>query len=88
MRRLAATTFALLTLLVLAGAAAGAGGPGRGNGNGGVPQFPQVPGNWTHVEINVTIKGTPHTLILDRGRITQVSRRRSSPSVDATGPSP
>jgi hypothetical protein len=38
-----------------------------------VPPFPSIPGNWSHAEINVTIGGQPHTLILDRGRIVQVS---------------
>jgi hypothetical protein len=66
MRRLAATTLASLSLLATAGSAAGGGG-------GGVPPFPRVAGNWTHVDINVTIKRTPHTISLDRGRITQVS---------------
>ena len=37
------------------------------------PPFPNIPGNWSHAEINVTINGEPHTLILDRGRIVQVS---------------
>jgi hypothetical protein len=37
------------------------------------PQFPELPGNWSHAEINVKIQGVPHTLILDRGRITQSS---------------
>jgi hypothetical protein len=37
----------------------------------GPPQFPSLPGNWSHAEINVKIKSVPHTLILDRGRITQ-----------------
>jgi hypothetical protein len=37
------------------------------------PPFPNIPGNWSHAEINVTIDGQPHTLILDRGRIVQVS---------------
>jgi hypothetical protein len=37
------------------------------------PPFPNIPGNWSHAEINVTISGEPHTLILDRGRIVQVS---------------
>ena len=35
--------------------------------------FPGLPGNWSHAEINVTIKRIPHTLILDRGRIVQAS---------------
>ena len=38
-----------------------------------IPPFPKIPGNWSHAEINVTINGEPHTLILDRGRIVQVS---------------
>ena len=38
-----------------------------------IPPFPNIPGNWSHAEINVTIGGQPHTLILDRGRIVQVS---------------
>jgi len=38
-----------------------------------VPPFPNIPGNWTHVDINVQIGRKPHTLSLDRGRITQVS---------------
>jgi hypothetical protein len=38
-----------------------------------IPPFPNIPGNWSHAEINVTIAGEPHTLILDRGRIVQVS---------------
>jgi len=38
-----------------------------------IPPFPKIPGNWSHAEINVTINGTPHTLILDRGRIAQLS---------------
>ena len=38
-----------------------------------VPPFPNIPGNWSHAEINVTINGKPHTLILDRGRIVQVN---------------
>jgi hypothetical protein len=38
------------------------------------PQFPNLPGNWSHAEINVKIKGVPHTLVLDRGRITQIAR--------------
>jgi hypothetical protein len=38
-----------------------------------VPPFPNIPGNWSHAEINVTIDGEPHTLVLDRGRVVQVS---------------
>jgi hypothetical protein len=38
-----------------------------------IPPFPNIPGNWSHAELNVTINGKPHTLILDRGRIVQLS---------------
>ncbi|MBA3844603.1 MAG: hypothetical protein H0X39_18645 [Actinobacteria bacterium] len=40
---------------------------------GNVPPFPHLAGTWSHAEINVTIAKKPHTLILDRGRIIQVS---------------
>jgi hypothetical protein len=63
MRRFA-IILATLSLLACAGAAAGAGGP---------PQIPRIPGTWSHAEINVTIKKVPHTLILDRGKITQIT---------------
>lgn len=65
MRRLA-TTFAVLVSLALAGGALAARG-------GSIPAWPRLPGTWSHAEINVSIKRTPHTLILDRGRIVQVS---------------
>jgi hypothetical protein len=43
-------------------------------GSGGAPpQIPRIPGTWSHVEINVRIKREPHTLILDRGRVVQVT---------------
>jgi len=64
-----AATLAALFLMAFAGTAL-AGGGGRG---GAVPPFPRLPGAWSHAEINVTIKRTPHTLILDRGRIVQVN---------------
>ena len=38
-----------------------------------MPQFPRLSGPWYHVTINQTIRRTPHTLILDHGRIVQVS---------------
>lgn len=62
MRRLA-VLFALLSLLASSGSA----------GAGGVPPFPHLAGNWSHAEINVTIKHEPHTLILDKGKIAQVN---------------
>lgn len=62
MRKLFALA-AAASLLSLAGVA----------GAGDVPPFPSLPGTWSHAEINVTLKRAPHTLILDRGRITRVS---------------
>ena len=62
MRRLALILIALS--LASAGTALAGGGP---------PPFPRVPGVWSHVEINLNIRKTPHTLILDRGRIVQAS---------------
>jgi hypothetical protein len=37
------------------------------------PPFPGLPGDWSHAEINVKVKRVPHTLILDRGRVVQLS---------------
>jgi len=64
MRRLA-SFLAALSLLASAGAAAGGGGV--------PPQIPRIPGTWSHAEINVRIKKEPHTLVLDRGRVLQVT---------------
>jgi hypothetical protein len=64
MRKLA-VLFAALSLLACATTAAGAGGA--------PPQIPQIPGKWSHAEINVTIKKTPHTLIVDRGKVTEIT---------------
>jgi hypothetical protein len=64
MRRLA-VLLAALSLLASAGVAAG--------GGGAPPQIPRIPGTWSHAEINVQIKRQPHTLILDRGRVLQVT---------------
>ena len=64
MRRLA-VILASLSLMASAGVAAGAGG--------GPPQIPRIPGTWSHAEINVRIQRQPHTLILDRGRVVQVT---------------
>jgi hypothetical protein len=65
MRKLA-VLFATLALLAGSGTAAGAGG-------GAPPQIPKIPGTWSHAEINVTIKKYPHTLIVDRGKITEIT---------------
>jgi hypothetical protein len=64
MRKLAAL-IAALSLLACAGSAAGAGGA--------PPQIPKIPGTWSHAEINVTIRKIPHTLIVDRGRIAEIT---------------
>jgi hypothetical protein len=64
MRKLAAL-LAALSLLACAGAAAGAGGA--------PPQIPRIPGTWSHAEINVTIKKVPHTLIVDRGKVAEIT---------------
>jgi hypothetical protein len=64
MRKLA-VLIAALSLLACAGSAAGAGG--------GPPQIPRIPGTWSHAEINVTIRKFPHTLIVDRGRIVEIT---------------
>jgi hypothetical protein len=34
---------------------------------------PRLPAGWSHAEINVIVKGTPHTLVYDRGRVLAVS---------------
>ncbi|HEX6762211.1 MAG TPA: hypothetical protein VF094_05385 [Gaiellaceae bacterium] len=60
-----------VSILTLAGAAAAA--PRPHPGQPGVPNFPKLPGRWSHADINVTIKGVAHTLTLDRGRIIQIS---------------
>ena len=57
-------TLATLPLLACAGSAAGAGGP---------PQIPRIPGKWSHVELNVVIKKVPHTLIVDRGKVIEIT---------------
>jgi hypothetical protein len=57
MRSLAAM-IAVSALLFVAGVAGAA-----------PPPFPNLAGDWSHAEINVKIKGTPHTLVLDRGRV-------------------
>jgi hypothetical protein len=80
MRRVAGTLI-VLVLLAFAGAAVAA------IDKGPVPQFPRLPGTWSHAEINVSIKHVPHTLILDRGKIVQINssqvtiRRRDNSTV-------
>jgi hypothetical protein len=62
-----------LTVLVVVSLLAFAGVTAAGARNQPPPPFPKLPGNWSHAEINVSIKKELHTLILDRGRITQVT---------------
>ncbi len=66
MRKLA-TMVVVLSLLAFAASAVAA-------TRTAIPPFPHLTGCWSHAEINVKIKKIPHTLILDRGRIVQVSR--------------
>jgi hypothetical protein len=73
MRRLA-VTLATLSLLACAGTASGGGAP---------PQIPRIPGAWFHVELNVTIRNTPHTLIVDRGKITEITTTQLTLREDA-----
>jgi len=71
MRKLA-VLFAALSLLACAGTAAGAGGA--------PPQIPRIPGTWSHAEINVTIRRVPHTLIVDRGKIAEITSDPAHPA--------
>jgi hypothetical protein len=64
MRKLTVTLIVLSLMAAFAGSAIA---------TRGVPSFPRLAGAWSHAEINVTIRRIPHTLILDRGRIVQVS---------------
>ena len=61
----------VVSILSLAGVAAAA--PRLPAAQPGVPNFPKVPGKWSHVDINLTIRRQPHTITLDRGRIIQIS---------------
>jgi hypothetical protein len=73
MRRLPLVILAFVLLASMSAtsyAARGGGGAGRDRA---VPPFPPLQGTWSHAEINVTIRRTQHTLILDQGRITRAS---------------
>jgi hypothetical protein len=65
MKKLVCLLAALGLVAATAGVAAGA--------RNAPPRFPKLQGNWSHIEINVKIKGAWHTLILDRGRIIVVT---------------
>jgi hypothetical protein len=60
----------LVVLIVVLGVLTTVGAAGAASG---IPPFPNVPGNWSHVDINRKIGRKWHTLTLDRGRITQVN---------------
>jgi hypothetical protein len=40
---------------------------------GQIRAVPQLPAGWSHAEINVIVRGVPHTLVYDRGRVVTVS---------------
>jgi hypothetical protein len=67
MRRI---TLVVVSLAVLAAVAAGGAFARKAPPP---PPFPNLAGTWSHAEVNVIIRRVPHTLILDRGRITQVT---------------
>jgi len=69
MRRLVVVLLTLSLALLSATATAGAARKPKPK----PPPFPRLPAGTTHAEINVKIGRVPHTLILDRGRIVQVS---------------
>ncbi len=60
----------LVVLIVVLGVLTTVGAAGAASG---IPPFPSLGGNWSHVEINRKIGRNWHTLTLDRGRITQVN---------------
>jgi hypothetical protein len=61
--KLLISTIAVLAALALASA----GGAAR------IASTPPLPPGWSHAEINVIVKGVPHTLVYDRGRVQAVS---------------
>jgi hypothetical protein len=60
----------LIALVVVSAFAAGAADAKRGQPP---PPFPALGSKWSHAEINVTIRGVPHTLVLDHGRVMQAT---------------
>ena len=65
MRGFAALVASLSLLASAGGAVAGS--------RSAPPPFPKLAGKWSHAEINVSIRGQEHTLILDHGRITRAT---------------
>jgi hypothetical protein len=51
----------------------GAAGSALALASSAVGAGPALPTGWTHAEINFSVNHVPHTLVLDRGRITGVS---------------
>lgn len=43
------------------------------SGSAQVRALPRLPAGWSHAEINVIVRGVPHTLVYDRGRVVAVS---------------
>jgi hypothetical protein len=41
--------------------------------SGAAASGPQLPAGWSHAEVNVLVKGRPHTLIYDRGKVQSVT---------------
>jgi len=62
MHKLLISTVAALAALALASAGAAR-----------VAATPRLPPGWSHAEINVIVRGVPHTLVYDRGRVQAVS---------------
>jgi hypothetical protein len=86
MRKLAVVISVLLLAALAAGAASARAKPQP-------PPFPALGNKWSHAEINVTIKGVVHTLVLDHGRVmqstaSQVTIREPDGTVHTIGLSP
>jgi hypothetical protein len=67
MRKLVLIVAVLVVAVFAAGASAARGRPAA------PPPFPALGNGWSHAEINVTIKGVVHTLVLDHGRVQQAT---------------
>jgi hypothetical protein len=63
----------MLKLAVLLGMVAALATGGTSFAAPGIPNFPNIGGDWSHIDINRKIGGKWHTLTLDRGRIIQVT---------------
>jgi hypothetical protein len=63
----------MLRLAVLVGLVTALATGGAHAAGPSVPNFPNIGGGWSHIDINRKIGGKWHTLTLDRGRIIQVT---------------